>query len=683
MTSTTSASDNECDICYDEHYDYECPYCHYKICASCFKKVLFNNNSDNQHELMTCVNCHRPLTFGTISKIITPEDFEKLLQVIVNKQLILEKQNDAMATECVKLYKKDYDDTVKAYKIPKELMKALSIFSPEYRFLTDYYYVEDYTLIEIKKSRYNMITQLERRASVLESILKYIRMFVYDKQTNKFNWQFENILTIRTICNKFKRSLPIIIYRPSVLSIGDDKIDKELKLWIDDFYTYEPKTKEVFNDYNDMITYDEFISSISYLRRVEEQKEEITLQEMKDYYNKHNKEVQVEGYCYAFRCEKPDCHGLVDIKTYTCNNCKTKYCSDCFKELTDNKQHICNEEDKLTATRIKSDSRPCPKCAARIYRISGCNQMFCTNCHTGFDWTTGHLILHEFENPHRTEWLEDRQLRDYENNDEFVQDQQVVSYNLEWQRRVYEINTFTNKIINIQSKYEDNNFRYFELRCYYILNIINEKMYNEQVGELAKSTFVMDVLVQIYQNYINNIRNLLIDYVRRLNSFITNTQKAINIDVKQLAIDLNLLERKHINCFKDLDELFKIYGDNYNKIASEWLKTYSENQMIKNIAPEWRNKTYPEIQKIKDNVYSVKIMKEMPRFDEVDDKMEQITNQTRAELINWQITFGNIPIIKPYNPSYVKILYENDDDIYINAVVDVKDFDYVDTVNRI
>jgi hypothetical protein len=53
---------------------------------------------------------------------------------------------------------------------------------------------------------------------------------------------------------------------------------------------------------------------------------------------------------------------------------------------------------------IDAETRACPKCGARVFKISGCNQMFCTACNDcAFDWVTGRIetVIH---NPHYYEF---------------------------------------------------------------------------------------------------------------------------------------------------------------------------------------------------------------------------------------------------------------------------------------
>lgn len=102
----------------------------------------------------------------------------------------------------------------------------------------------------------------------------------------------------------------------------------------------------------------------------------------------------------------PSCNGLVVTfhkRTY-CSECQKNYCKRCGAEMLDD--HVCDENAVLNFTAIKEATKPCPNCGVRIQRSVGCNQMFCVNCHTGFDWATGEIITHNFHNPHRMEWLQ-------------------------------------------------------------------------------------------------------------------------------------------------------------------------------------------------------------------------------------------------------------------------------------
>jgi hypothetical protein len=98
------------------------------------------------------------------------------------------------------------------------------------------------------------------------------------------------------------------------------------------------------------------------------------------------------------RCGVNGCPGWLDEKWF-CSVCKSTVCSFCLEGKKEG--HTCKEEDIASADEIRKSSKPCPTCATLIYRISGCNHMFCTNCKNGFNWETLKPILKvELNNPH-------------------------------------------------------------------------------------------------------------------------------------------------------------------------------------------------------------------------------------------------------------------------------------------
>jgi len=71
-------------------------------------------------------------------------------------------------------------------------------------------------------------------------------------------------------------------------------------------------------------------------------------------------------------------------------------------------KHICDPNMIETAKLLNKDSKPCPTCGSFIFKIEGCDQMFCTQCHTGFSWLTGNIEKGNIHNPHYFEYLREQ-----------------------------------------------------------------------------------------------------------------------------------------------------------------------------------------------------------------------------------------------------------------------------------
>ena len=111
---------------------------------------------------------------------------------------------------------------------------------------------------------------------------------------------------------------------------------------------------------------------------------------------------------FIMKCADENCRGFLS-SAYKCGTCEKWTCSQCLVVVGKEKdaEHTCNPDTVETAKMIKAETRPCPKCGTRIFKVDGCDQMWCTvdGCHTAFSWNTGHVLTGKIHNPHYYEWL--------------------------------------------------------------------------------------------------------------------------------------------------------------------------------------------------------------------------------------------------------------------------------------
>jgi hypothetical protein len=103
------------------------------------------------------------------------------------------------------------------------------------------------------------------------------------------------------------------------------------------------------------------------------------------------------------RC--PSCPGFILATNFQCGLCKTALCRRCREVVSGDEgkgkaHHACNPAALASVAALVADTRPCPSCATAIYRMYGCDQMFCTMCHTAFSWSKGAIDTGSVHNPH-------------------------------------------------------------------------------------------------------------------------------------------------------------------------------------------------------------------------------------------------------------------------------------------
>ena len=107
----------------------------------------------------------------------------------------------------------------------------------------------------------------------------------------------------------------------------------------------------------------------------------------------------------VMRCPARNCAGFVSSSTWTCSVCSTSVCDTCREPRRHGQPHRCDPGTVASVRAIAAEARPCPRCAALISKVDGCDQMFCTQCHTTYSWVTGKVIRGEVHNPHYFQWL--------------------------------------------------------------------------------------------------------------------------------------------------------------------------------------------------------------------------------------------------------------------------------------
>jgi len=102
-------------------------------------------------------------------------------------------------------------------------------------------------------------------------------------------------------------------------------------------------------------------------------------------------------------CPANGCKGFLST-AWKCGLCEANVCSKCHEVKTGD-EHACDPNSVATAEMLSRDSKPCPNCASIIFKIDGCDQMFCTQCHTAFSWRTGRIETQRIHNPHYYEYM--------------------------------------------------------------------------------------------------------------------------------------------------------------------------------------------------------------------------------------------------------------------------------------
>jgi hypothetical protein len=282
-------------------------------------------------------------------------------------------------------------------------------------------------------------------------------------------------------------------------------------------------------------------------------------------------------------CANEECRGFLN-SSWICGICECVTCKLCH-EIKQNSEHICNPDSVETAKLLSKDTKPCPTCHTQIFKISGCDQMWCTQCKTAFSWKTG-AIEKNIHNPHYYEWK--RQNGGLERAQGDVECGRELSHHIHDRIRNVVLqkhsNLYERKVsdINSYSKRQDIEFHPLIHRIMRIvMNVIHLNHVVLPSFQLVNTNIINEqARIKYLRNKINEkeFKTCIqkTDKKQRKNTEIVQVLQLINIAVTDTIYRiLDRLQKNQPNeCNLDIISEFDGIIEHCNKIFKEISKTY-------------------------------------------------------------------------------------------------------------
>jgi hypothetical protein len=267
------------------------------------------------------------------------------------------------------------------------------------------------------------------------------------------------------------------------------------------------------------------------------------------------------------------CRGLIDKETYKCVLCEASVCRSCL--LPKNEDHKCTPEDIASAKLLKHDTRPCPQCATPIYKISGCDQMFCTHCHVTFSWDTGKLETGLIHNPYAIQWM-----REHHKNEDIANCANHIQI---WKfdnffdhadfDKLAKVHRLVGEIIGQIELTDHLENKFDELRLTYISNKIDEEAWKQSIFITERHLERQKIKNEIF----TTMRTLMITRFHQLYQTLNDSYK--NNEFTTFIIERNL---SMTNFYTEVNEI----RDFINQALTNELSVFGAKK-CQSISTEW------------------------------------------------------------------------------------------------
>ena len=280
-------------------------------------------------------------------------------------------------------------------------------------------------------------------------------------------------------------------------------------------------------------------------------------------------------------CPNKDCRGFVSVD-WKCGICDSRVCAKCHnlkpkrgkKSDPDRKpKHKCDENDLLSVELLNKDTKPCPTCACLIFKIEGCDQIWCVKCHTAFSWKTGRIDKGVVHNPHYYEML--RKLGGGvapRNIGDVVCGGLPPFFELQRQFETFKMSKELSNLVSKMHRLVSHIMNYImvdvfppdngiesnvDLRIKYMSNEIDEKKFKSDIKRRFKRKELNHEIRQVYDMFTNTMINLF------GNMIVGKTIFDVNVEFENIE-----KLRKYTNL--EINKISNIYKNRISPIAEDW-----------------------------------------------------------------------------------------------------------------
>ena len=593
-----------CSICLNDFTaslkHFKCKICNIELCIECFKEYCIN-------EELVCPQCKHMIDYSIIIKLFGKTYFKTSYFTLLGQKQFIYMTHDAIvdvadiiskinvynSTNVEELRTKNYDYIVERDFLSNCLRNVNpGSFDQNYDFLNDIY-VNNYekfieallnSIRELQNYHYEGTELTEEEFDEMPAPIKNKTLY-YNRSEKTYKPGYlilavKDYQIFKKKCNE--RLIKSLIGRKSL----------EYVTHVKDINFLNTKLQNITIKLNEFKSLEKF-KVIDEIRKVLKLKKNNGLPKIFD-----------------FVCPEQDCLGKL-YKTddgYKCNICNSIFCLHCLGKIN-NGVHACDIQEVNTFIDIIRNTVPCPKCSTRIYRISGCDDMFCTNCHTGFSYRTGKIKHGNFHNPHRQEFIRNHpELQEHELDCDYT-----LSNAIRKEGKYNKMINYYNRITNfvkcekrklkkcILGKYY-NLVKYAIKNDYFETKKITEEGFKKFLNTNAKTEFrikmilnVCEIVKDTYHTYLTYIDQYIISH---------NTTEADKIYNEFLTIipefqsRFDEIEKKfgYYIVRPVIENSFGIYCITLNKV--KWSMSEVE-ELIQNMEI-YKQETYTSIQFIKE-----------------------------------------------------------------------------------